>query len=143
MTGESSASDAGSDWGDEALLRTLLAKSTPAEQQFLLSRAGTPTSAPSTPIVHFSAPVSPHGGVGGKALSAFAPKEQSASAIKPNAAWDAADDASLLLRTNADKELIEAVQAAFRSRTSPGAPPNAQLMEAPLVSSSVCKSVSS
>ena len=37
----------------------------------------------------------------------------------------------LLLRTAADKELIEAVQAAFRSRTSPGAPPNAQLMEAP------------
>ena len=36
----------------------------------------------------------------------------------------------LLLRTAADKELLEAVQAAFRSRTSPGAPPNSQLMEA-------------
>ena len=34
----------------------------------------------------------------------------------------------ILLRTAADKELIEAVQAAFRS-SAKGAPPNAQLME--------------
>ena len=35
----------------------------------------------------------------------------------------------LLIRSAADKELIEAVQLAFRNRVHPTAPPNAPMME--------------